>query len=259
MAEYKYLEYIPFPWTGCNNKGIFLETELVLDMMVISMLEYQAVDFKEAIPGHHSSGKQLIRGLFSKTTLRNNPLSSQGDSSTNRGVITPVNSDDGLPDDSTNNERNTRIRFKPHSPISLIQPTISASHNFQDTMPMLPSHPQHREPTGIGYAIFSPSTHHVPILGTGYHANEIGTRRRTIFPALTKYLATELGRHLAVMCRMYNDYDSLARDKAEKNLNSVNFPEVEKCAGSSMTFHATEKQTTTELQEEKRIDGNRRI
>ncbi|TGO43437.1 hypothetical protein BHYA_0001g00670 [Botrytis hyacinthi] len=53
------------------------------------------------------------------------------------------------------------------------------------------------------------------------------------------------------MCRMYNDYGSLARDKAEKNLNSVNFPEFEKCAGSSMSFDATENQTTAELQERK--------
>ncbi len=27
------------------------------------------------------------------------------------------------------------------------------------------------------------------------------------------------------MCRQYNDYGSIARDRAEKNLNSVNFPE----------------------------------
>lgn len=40
-----------------------------------------------------------------------------------------------------------------------------------------------------------------------------------------KYLGQDLCRHVATLCRMYNDYGSLMRDRAEKNLNSVNFPE----------------------------------
>lgn len=40
-----------------------------------------------------------------------------------------------------------------------------------------------------------------------------------------KYLAQDLCLHLATMCRMYNDFGSVARDRQEKNLNSVNFVE----------------------------------
>jgi hypothetical protein len=40
-----------------------------------------------------------------------------------------------------------------------------------------------------------------------------------------KYVAEDLCRHLASMCRQYNDYGSLQRDRDDKNLNSVNFPE----------------------------------
>ncbi|KAF3067424.1 Copalyl diphosphate synthase [Daldinia childiae] len=40
-----------------------------------------------------------------------------------------------------------------------------------------------------------------------------------------KYLAAAGCQHLATMCRMYNDYGSIARDEAECNLNSVDFPE----------------------------------
>ncbi|CAJ2513955.1 Uu.00g020740.m01.CDS01 [Anthostomella pinea] len=43
--------------------------------------------------------------------------------------------------------------------------------------------------------------------------------------ARTAYLSEDLCRHLASLCRMYNDYGSLARDAEERNLNSVNFPE----------------------------------
>jgi hypothetical protein len=48
------------------------------------------------------------------------------------------------------------------------------------------------------------------------------------FPSVgEKYLAAATCRHLATMCRMYNDYGSVARDMAEKNLNSIDFPEFE--------------------------------
>ena len=49
--------------------------------------------------------------------------------------------------------------------------------------------------------------------------------------ALARYLAQDVCRHLATMCRQYNDYGSIARDCSENNLNSVNFPE----------FHEEEK------------------
>jgi hypothetical protein len=43
--------------------------------------------------------------------------------------------------------------------------------------------------------------------------------------ARISYLAEDLCRHLASLCRMYNDAGSLKRDVQELNLNSANFPE----------------------------------
>ncbi|KAI1136024.1 Ent-kaurene synthase [Hypoxylon sp. FL0543] len=43
--------------------------------------------------------------------------------------------------------------------------------------------------------------------------------------AATSYVAEDVGRHLASLCRMYNDYGSISRDRDEGNLNSINFPE----------------------------------
>ena len=43
--------------------------------------------------------------------------------------------------------------------------------------------------------------------------------------AKQNYLARDLGRRLASACRMYNDCGSLARDRAEYNLNSLDFKE----------------------------------
>ncbi|KAK3485191.1 uncharacterized protein B0T23DRAFT_436094 [Neurospora hispaniola] len=43
--------------------------------------------------------------------------------------------------------------------------------------------------------------------------------------ARTSYVAEAMVRSLASLCRMYNDYGSIARDASEGNLNSVNFAE----------------------------------
>lgn len=43
--------------------------------------------------------------------------------------------------------------------------------------------------------------------------------------ARTAYVAEDACRHLASLCRMYNDIGSMARDADERALNSVNFPE----------------------------------
>ena len=49
-----------------------------------------------------------------------------------------------------------------------------------------------------------------------------------LFPSsCSKYLAREVSSHTAVMTRLYNDYGSVARDRAERNLNSVNFSEFQ--------------------------------
>lgn len=43
------------------------------------------------------------------------------------------------------------------------------------------------------------------------------------YSAKTGYVAEDLCRHLASMCRIYNDYASVSRDRAEGNLNSLDF------------------------------------
>lgn len=43
--------------------------------------------------------------------------------------------------------------------------------------------------------------------------------------SVDRYLGQAACGHLATLCRMYNDYGSLARDRAEMNLNCLNFPE----------------------------------
>lgn len=54
----------------------------------------------------------------------------------------------------------------------------------------------------------------------------IGENGRAVISSIQqRYALEDACRHLATMCRQYNDLGSVARDQEEKNLNSVNFPE----------------------------------
>jgi len=50
------------------------------------------------------------------------------------------------------------------------------------------------------------------------------------------YFLKDACRHLATMCRQYNDLGSVSRDQQERNLNSIDFPEFENCTRERGTY-----------------------
>ena len=61
-----------------------------------------------------------------------------------------------------------------------------------------------------------------------------------------KYLAQDLCAHLAVMSRLYNDYGSVARDRVEGNINSINFSEFHTDIVNLPDFNNEETASTRE-------------
>ncbi|KAJ2993278.1 hypothetical protein NUW58_g1887 [Xylaria curta] len=57
------------------------------------------------------------------------------------------------------------------------------------------------------------------------YSTTINHKQNLFGKSRTAYVAEDLCRHLASLCRMYNDYGSLQRDAKENNLNSINFLE----------------------------------
>lgn len=54
-------------------------------------------------------------------------------------------------------------------------------------------------------------------------------RSADCFPTCeTKFIADDVSRHMSTVYRMYNDFDSIVRDRTERNLNSVDFAEFQK-------------------------------
>lgn len=65
------------------------------------------------------------------------------------------------------------------------------------------------------------------LLGASANESSIRIRERTdCFTTISqKYIAHDLSARLASMSRLYNDYGSIARDRAEANINCANFAE----------------------------------
>jgi hypothetical protein len=274
MAEDNYLEYIPFTWTGCNNKGAFLEADLLWDMMFISMLNYQADEFMETVVGTHFSYdqvpiQQLIQRLCApqpdttscKFTLSENDaiFTFNSDRLLNGSAPTPPQSGYNSPTALTSIESTLR-RFTTHV---LQHPRIlSASHSSQRHLAghlcaFLLAHLTHCTDNALFATQLQPPSSTTPtfatditywdwvrttsavhtscpyswawltcrIAGASHHG-----KTQDPFPTVAlKYWSQDMAAHLAAMYRMYNDHGSLARDKAEQNLNSMNFPEFENC------------------------------
>jgi hypothetical protein len=284
MEEDKYLEYIPFTWTGCNNKGAFLESDLIWDMMVISMLNYQADEFMEAVvgkkfEGRPEAGRQLIQELFVERQSLDLPISqslkrkvSPGHvptvmkkiatetSSNDTGTITPpITSDIDLdvPGHSIISTLRSFIDYvltHPSIKAASRSSVVSLTNHLEqfllahlthcaDNVQFAESYSTEAETkapitfdTSRTYWDWVTTTSAVhtscPYSWSWISCRIASTSQGDPFPtALTRYLSAEFGQRLAVMCRMYNDFGSIARDYLEKNLNSVNFPEFENSGG----------------------------
>jgi hypothetical protein len=66
-----------------------------------------------------------------------------------------------------------------------------------------------------------------------------GSGNDTFPTAEQKYYSATANRHLSTLCRMENDYGSVKRDRAERNLNFIDFPEFFDQGGASFTSTLT--------------------
>ncbi|RHZ63609.1 terpene synthase family protein [Aspergillus thermomutatus] len=267
MEEDKYFEYIPFTWTLCNNRrNTFLSTKTLVEMMVISFLNYQADEFMEAVVGRlDSSQRSMTRSCIDEIFLTLDHTESNATT-----PPCPENTDadsyKGLPHVK---RIKTGSKASPTPLPSEVTPVLSAFvHHVMDHPSMkaaapleyervkdelkrfLLSHIQQADDNSRFAAqldstrddfqtarssfyrwVYSTSSDHTscPYSFAFYQCllgfEHASTNAACFRTGEEKYIAEAMCRHLAVMCRMYNDYGSLARDRDEQNVNCVNFPE----------------------------------
>ena len=282
MEEDKYFDIIPFTWTACNNRnGTFASTSFIYEMMVISFLNYQADEFMEAVAGRTYAGRedillQVINATFFTKNTEIRYVNGDSHTSSNDTASIKLNS----ANDSNGNGYHAQDSDyeKVSEPLSKFVAYVSNNPS------LLAASPWDRDSTkrelrnflhahvtqsidnarfGLqpqGEEVYSNTTdtffHWVRTTSADHTScpysfsfvscllSAMNGGRECFSTVSEKYLASAMCRHLATMCRMYNDFGSVARDKAERNLNSINFPEFETISGTGLAVNAKDAKKT---------------
>ena len=269
-----YLPYIPCIWTVINHcSGLFQSATILLDMMVVSLLDFLVDEYMESVVARCNSddldqveqfvsvacqGFELRSSKSLKHLLPENELVWDGCATLTSPKVTQCSRD--------------LIRIKTtlsrYVEFILSHPRIRDASTFdrnrlqKELQSFLASHiiqirdnirfSQQTTASDGSIAVFhiprssfyswthTTASKHIsaPFSFAFYTCligSTLGNGDSCFLSARQDYLAQDLSLHLAVMSRLYNDYASVPRDRAEKNLNSVNFPEHHQgaIAGSS--------------------------
>ncbi|KAI0470312.1 terpene synthase family protein [Xylaria cf. heliscus] len=225
MEVDKYFGIIPFTWTASNNRSrTFLSTTIIYKMMILSFLNYQADEYMEVVAGpKYRNNLHDLRAIIYQLLADDTQIESSDEPLAR--FITHVLTDKSVTSASSTDKsivkRQLRIFLLSH----VIQSEDNAKFETQQNMATF------EKPSGTYFDwVRTTSADHTSCpYSFSYLACLVSSMLspgQDCFPTATqKYLAEAACRHLATMCRMYNDYGSIERDHDERNLNSVNFPD----------------------------------
>ncbi|KAL9597717.1 MAG: hypothetical protein Q9219_004974 [cf. Caloplaca sp. 3 TL-2023] len=284
-SDKKYIEYIPFAWTATNILGqAHLRAEFLQEMMIISVLNYQADEYMEGSVRHCfasrlGEAKCLIQRLFSDHETEGSsaaprpsiedpnsePHGAESLSATDTMSGTDAGSLRDVSDISTdiNADRLSRTN---HRITEVDVEEIEVAKTLQRFIKHVLSHPKvelasQYDKIHLRRELQKFLLAHVDQIEDSCRLSQgemgFSTPERSFFDwvrrtgsdntscpysfafaqcllgdgkdffdsSAQKYYAQVACQHLATLCRMYNDIGSLARDREESNLNSLNFPE----------------------------------
>ncbi|KAL8665782.1 MAG: hypothetical protein Q9202_001904 [Teloschistes flavicans] len=272
-ATEDYLEYIPFITTSCSYLGKPINTQTLLDLILLSSLNYQIDHYMETVVGalaadEIESARSFIYHVchqnFQQQPNRKRPYEESFES---------------LPGTSQNevcfaNVKHVLSRFVQYvlNHPNVLQSSASLRrHLSHELQTFLLAHIQQiednrrraaRKTNGATHAAMPERTYFDWVTGTSADHTScpysfvfwtclISQPGQSCFAsAKAKYLSQDMSRHLATMCRQYNDYGSVARDYKERNLNSVDFEEFQQDIPSEEPWLRTQgpsKKTTSKI------------
>lgn len=256
IYEDKYLSIIPFTWIGCNNRSrVFASNRWLYDMMYLSLLGYQTDEYMEAVAGPVFGDISLLHQAIDKIidstgansagtngTVHNgnghhqeSPSIRQVEDTLTRFANSVLNHKDVLR--SSSYDQHTLLReFRTFMHAHVTQIGDNSRFSKQASSDVFSSPEQ-------SYFQWANSTggSHVACAYSFAFSNCLMSANllqgKDAFPSVTqKYLISSVMRHATNMCRMYNDFGSIARDNAERNVNSVHFPEFTVCDRTSQSL-----------------------
>jgi hypothetical protein len=248
MEEDEYFDMIPFIWTACNNYSqAFASANFLYELMIVSFLNFQADEFMEVVAGHrfkdNISGLRRLIDEICLDDAHSVPLCLSP-----RPTVTAV--DVHVPEDVSGPLAGFVSRLFQHPAVT--RASVWDQKRLREELRVyLQAHVTQTEDNArleqydagaAATATTDTFSHWVRTTSADHTSCPYafafvscwlsssstygGGRGDECFPtASQKYFAESWCRHLAIMCRMYNDIGSIARDAAEANLNSVDFPE----------------------------------
>ena len=261
LSKDKYLDYIPFTWIACSSlESTQVSNHILWEMMLVSMLNYQVDEYMEtAVDETVRQSPTAVRACINRVcdmftrkrqNLDNTEMSTNGKTKQSNFDLRQCRSSEqestqGFDEDLLRVEA-VLSRYAAHF---LEHPAVTRSpRQMQDRLETALRTMLHAHVTQIidnqefekqkDQRIFQTSRPYYEWVNTtsADHTScpfsflffccliaEPGVS--TFHTTKAEYFANAGIRHLATLCRQYNDYGSIARDEAEKNLNSLNFPE----------------------------------
>lgn len=261
-AESKYLDYVPFTWISCSNLGSGADATTLLEMMKISVLNYQADMYMErAIVCSDDSDLQSINTMISR--LGENDFQGGGDAPSQ---IESFN-------ESSERRKSLQAPAKVLSEFVayiMSHPAVSCQSELMRSQLLLAlraflrAHVTQLSDNARLWRTSAPSVPFYEWVHTTSAAHTSCPYSFLFFCCLIstnptrvdgegcfatvreQYLAQDLCAHLSTMCRMQNDLGSVRRDREEKNLNSLDFPEFGKSTGTQRTGHDANDEVSLE-------------
>lgn len=239
MDEEKYFEYLPFSWTGPNGlENINAGAQTLFDMMMVSMINYQVDEFFDVV---------VARGdLFTIAQLRRSieKLFAGIRVSLSRDVVNGVES---LPDYDQEIYHQLedflnfvvtypRIQNASDNDKALLQLELKAyllahTQQCEDSIKLRRQKLQSTYSTPpssyMRWVRNTASDHLSAQYAYAFMVCLLGEESDYLPTSEMRFIAQDVCTHLSVICRMFNDYGSLDRDRKESNLNSLFFPEFD--------------------------------
>ncbi len=263
-AESKYLEYIPFTWISCSSLATQADFTILVDMMVVSVLNYQVDQYMEAVIARdYATDFQSIRDLICTLGEEKN----NSEASAHAQITGSGNNVKAEPSKDPGVVLSDFIAYITSHPAVLRQTPKMRHHLLLSLRTFLHAHLTQLSDNARLATLGSPSVPYYDWVHTTSAAHTSCHYSFLFFCCLIgqtpgpsgndecfttvrqKYLAQDVCAHLATMCRMYNDLGSVRRDREENNVNSVDFPEFH-CGTNSNGF--LEDQMDEEQQERRR-------
>ena len=239
MDEDKYFEYLPFSWTGPNGlESINAGAQTLFDMIVISMVNYQVDEFFDGVVARGDMStiallKRNIEKLFSDSTTSSSsakdavngfedlPTYDQDIYSQLSEFLNFVVSYPRIQNASLNDKAQLQLELKTYLLAHTQQCEDSIKLRRQGAQKICNSPPS----SYMRWVRNTASDHLSSTYAFAFMVCLLGNEIDYFPNTEIRFIAQDCCTHLSVICRMFNDYGSLERDRKESNLNSMFFPE----------------------------------